>query len=282
MAQRISSSNNNSSSSILVLEKTIRLLNRFDSGHPEWGVTELSRELHINKSTVSKILSTLVAHRYLSQNLENRKYRLGLRLFELGSLVTDQMDLQKVALPYMEELNKQFQETVHLVVMDNFEIVYINKVESPQSLRIGTRVGGRLPAYCTGVGKVLLAALSPEEMEIFLNKTPLKKFAPNSITDPEKLKETLNQIRTQGFAMDNEEFSEGLMCVAAPIFNYTCKEIAAVSISGPTHRIKERNLEHLVAQVKTKAQKISRQLGFYEQRRMEGSSLKSSTNPNLR
>lgn len=253
---------NPSSNSILVLEKTMRLLSRFDASHPEWGVTELSRDLGINKSTISKILSTLEFHRYVTQNPENRKYRLGLRFFEIGSLVADQMDLQKVALRFMEELNRKVEETVHLVVMDNFEIVYINKVESPQSLRIGTRVGGRLPAYCTGVGKVLLAALSPEELKLYLRKYPLKRFTANTITQAEKLKAALEEIRLLGYAMDNEEFSEGLMCVAAPIYNYSQKVIAATSISGPTKRMREKNIEELIVQIKTMANQISRELGY--------------------
>jgi DNA-binding IclR family transcriptional regulator len=247
---------------ILVLEKAIRLLGRFDADRTEWGVTELSRELEINKSTVSKILTTFENNRFLVKNSENRKYRLGLRLFELGSLVADQMDLQKVAYPYMEELNRKVKETVHLVVMDDFEIVYINKVESLQSLRIGTRVGGRLPAYCTGVGKVLLAALPSKELNLFLKKNPLKRFTTNTITDPEKLKESLTQIRVQGYALDLEEFSQGLMCVASPIFNYSQKEIGAISISGPSQRMQEKNLEYLIALMKSTAQQISRRLGY--------------------
>lgn len=249
---------------ILVLEKAMNLLSRFDSSRAEWGVTELSKDLDINKSTVSKILSTLENHRYLVKNTGNRKYKLGLRLFELGSLVASQLDLQKEALVYMEELNKKGGETVHLVVMDDFDIVYINKVESPQSLHIGTRVGGRLPAHCTGVGKVLLAALSPEELNIFLKKRPLRRFTPNTIIDPEHLKEGLAQIRAQGYALDNEEFNGGLMCVAAPIKNYSQKIIGAISISGPTNRIREKNLEKLISMVKSTAQKISRCLGFTE------------------
>ena len=164
----------------------------------------------------------------------------------------------------MEELNKKVGETVHLVVMDDFDIVYINEVESSQSLRIGTRVGGRLPAHCTGVGKVLLAALSPEELNIFLKKRPLKRFTSRTISDPESLKEALSQIRAQGYALDNEEFSGGLMCVAAPIKNYSQKIIGAISISGPAHRIHEKNLEDLISLVKSTAQKISRRLGFIE------------------
>jgi DNA-binding IclR family transcriptional regulator len=246
---------------ILVLEKAMNLLSRFDSSRAEWGVTELSKDLDINKSTVSKILSTLENHRYLVKNAENRKYKLGLRLFELGSLVASQLDLQKEALVYMEELNKKVGETVHLVVMDDFDIIYINKVESAQSLRIGTRVGGRLPAHCTGVGKVLLAALSPEELNIFLKKRPLKRFTPSTITDPEDLRKALAQIRAQGYALDNEEFNGGLMCAAAPIKNYSQKIIGAISISGPTNRIREKNLENLISMVKSIAQKISQRLG---------------------
>lgn len=270
MGQRSFPANENFSfNSILVLEKTIRLLNRFDAGQPEWGVTELSRDLRINKSTVSKILSTLEFHRYLTQNPENRKYRLGLRFFELGFLVADQMDLQKIAFPIMEELSKKVQETVHLVIMDEFEIVYINKVETSQSLRIGTRVGGRLPAYCTGVGKVLLAGLSQEEMKKFIQQTPLKKLTPRTVTSPERLKESLDQIRNQGYAIDNEEFSQGLVCVAAPIYNHSRKTIAAISISGPTNRMKEKNLEKLISMIKNTAREISRQLGFNNEPRSE-------------
>lgn len=262
MSAKEPSKNSASSSPILVLEKTFRLLGSFDAEHREWGVTELSKKLAINKSTVSKILSMLETYRFLSKDRETRKYGLGLRLFELGSLVTDQMDLQRVALPHMEELNKKVGETVHLVVMDNFEIVYINKVESPQSLRIVTRVGGRLPAYCTGVGKVLLAALSPEELDRFLRKTPLKKYTRHTVTDPNKLKETLAQIRLKGYALDLEEFSIGLMCVAAPIFNFLKKEVAALSISGPTHRVQDRGLEYFVSLVKKTAHQISQRLGY--------------------
>ena len=151
-----------------------------------------------------------------------------------------------MALPYMEELNKRVGETIHLVVMDGFEIVYINKVESVQSLRIATRVGGRLPAYCTGVGKVLLAALSPQELNLFLKSAPLRKLTGNTIMDPEKLKESFIRIRSQGYALDLEEFSQGLICVAAPLFNYSQKEIGAISISGPSHRMKEKKIEYLI------------------------------------
>ncbi len=246
---------------ILVLEKAISLLGRFDGSHPEWGVTELSKELQINKSTVSKIISTLENHGYLGKNTETRKYRLGLRLFELGSLVASQLDLQKEALACMEELNKDVEETIHLVVMNDFDIVYINKVESPGGLRISTRVGGRLPAHCTGVGKILLAALSPEELRIFLKKRPLKKFTSNTITNPEVLRKALEEVRTQGYAVDNEEFSGGLTCVAAPVKNYSDKTIGAISISGSTHRLREKDLEELICRLKNTAQKISQRLG---------------------
>jgi IclR family transcriptional regulator, KDG regulon repressor len=249
---------------ILVLEKAISLLGRFDGNRPEWGVTELSKELRINKSTVSKIISTLENHGFLGKNTETRKYRLGLRLFELGSLVAAQLDLQKEALACMEELNKKVEETIHLVVMNDFDIVYINKVEGPGGLRISTRVGGRLPAHCTGVGKILLAALSPEELRLFLKKRPLKKFTSSTITDPEILKQSLDAVREQGYALDNEEFSGGLTCVAAPIKNYSDKIIGAISISGSTHRLREKNLESLISQLKKTAQKVSQRLGSNE------------------
>ncbi len=249
---------------ILVLEKAISLLSRFDGNRPEWGVTELSNELRINKSTVSKIISTFENHGLLTKNSETRKYRLGLRLFELGSLVASQLDLQKEALACMEELSRLVGETIHLVVMNDFDIIYINKVESPGSLRIGTRVGGRLPAHCTGVGKILLAALSPEERKIFFKKRPLKKFTPNTITDPKILQQALDEASVQGYALDNEEFSGGLMCVAAPIKNYSEKIIGAISISGSIHRLREKNLENLIAQTKNTAQKISQRLGSNE------------------
>ncbi len=249
--------------SILVLEKAIHLLECFDIDHKEFGVRELSKETGINKSTVSRILSTLANNRLLIKPPKNGKYRLGIRLFELGTLVSSNMDLQKEALPFMEELSAKVEETVLLVVMDDFEVVYINKVESSQSLRAISRVGGRLPAHCTGVGKVLLAALSPEELNTFLlTKVPIKSFTQNTITRPEKLRKVLDQIRLQGYALDNEEYSEGLMCVAGPIFNHSGTVVGAISISGPTKRMKKKKIKTLISLVKTAAAGISNQLGF--------------------
>lgn len=246
------------------VDRALQILEVFSEKRKELGVTEIANILDIHKSTVFGLLATLENRGYLEQNPESGKYRLGLKLFELGNLVQAGMDLRETAAPIISRLVEEYGETVHLVICEKGEVVYIDKKESDDSaFRILSYVGRRLPMYCTGVGKCLLAYLPEETVNLVLEKE-LVPFTPNTITDPEKLRAELQEIKSKGYAFDFEEIEMGLRCVAAPIKNHKGEVIAAISLSGPSIRMDDKRMQELVVPVKESALEISRKLGYYE------------------
>jgi DNA-binding IclR family transcriptional regulator len=167
-----------------------------------------------------------------------------------------------VAAPYIQELLDEMGETVHLVVIDKLEVLYIDKRESAQSLRIASMVGMRLPAHCTGVGKVLMAHLPPEKRRELIETKGLPRFTKNTLTDEEALEDELTRVRIQGFAIDNEEIMDSLRCVAAPIRDQTGKVISALSLSGPVSRLRGERFEEAIRRVTETASRISAGLGY--------------------
>lgn len=225
-------------------------------------LTELSRRLSLHKSTTHRLLSSLIQRKYVDQDPETGKYRLGLKVFEIGSLVFNKMELRVEARPFLEELMQKTLETVHLVILDEGQAIYIDKVESPQKIRMYSEIGKRTPLHCTSVGKALLAYLPEPELNRILRDLDYRRFTPNTITSAEELKEHLARVRSQGFAIDDAEHEEGIRCVAAPIFNYTGKVIATISVSGPTIRVTRERLNELIPIVMEVSQRISRRLGY--------------------
>lgn len=226
------------------------------------GLSNISRELGLNKSTIHSLVTTLEKLGYVQQDQVSGKYALGLKLFELGQIVHANMDLRTIAMPHLHSLARKYQETAHLAVLSEGEVVYIDKVDSPRSIRIISQVGGRNPAHCTGVGKVLLAGLPEEERARMVGDKKLRRFTANTITDPDKLKLHLDQVRLKGFAQDQEEIEIGLSCVAAPIKNHRGAVIAAISVSGPSGRIANDNISNMTDDVIDTARLISEQLGY--------------------
>lgn len=243
------------------VDRALQILGVFSSRRRELGVTEIANELNIHKSTVFGLLATLENRGFIQQNKETGKYKLGLKLFELGNLVQEGMDLRTIAAPYIAHLVEKHGETVHLVIHDQGEVIYIDKRDNQSNIRIISRVGSRLPMHCTGVGKCLLAYLPPEEIDNVISKG-LHPFTPNTITDPERLKNELEKIRINGYSFDMEEIEMGLRCVAAPIRDYSGEVIAAISLSGPSIRMDEKKMEELVNSIKETAEKISQNLGY--------------------
>ncbi|MDR7869179.1 MAG: IclR family transcriptional regulator [Sporomusaceae bacterium] len=226
------------------------------------GLSNISRGLGLSKSTTHSLISTMEQLGYVHQDQISGKYALGLKIFELGQVVHASMDLRTIAMPYLHSLAQKYQETVHLAVLSRGEVVYIDKVDSPHSIRIISHVGGRNPAHCTGVGKVLLAGLPEEEMERVIRDKKLQRFTPNTVTDPVKLKAHLAKVRQEGYAEDREEIEIGLSCVAAPLKNHRGVVIAAISLSGPTGRVANGNIHDLTTDVVDAARLISAQLGY--------------------
>jgi DNA-binding IclR family transcriptional regulator len=223
-------------------------------------LADLARDLELSRSTVHGLLATMRHHGFVAQDATGQ-YVLGIKLFELGTVAVSRLDLRAIAGPVLQRLVDEIQETVHLVIGDNLEVVYIDKRESPQSMRIVSQVGHRLPAYCTGVGKVLLAFKPPEDLDRLLAGATLRPQTGNTITDKELLKTHLAQIRNRGYALDNEEIIEGLRCIAAPIRDHTGQVVAALSISGPSIRLKPDKVEDMIPKVIEAATDISHQLG---------------------
>ncbi|MDI6600823.1 MAG: IclR family transcriptional regulator [Thermoanaerobacteraceae bacterium] len=252
----------NDSYNVQVLERTVKVLEVMAKYPYGMALTDISRDVNLNKSTVFRILATLQYYGYIMQDNDG-KYKLGYKFLELSSAVMERLDIRKIAHPYLDELSRITGEVVHLVILDGYEGVYIDKVDnSSGTIRMYSQVGKHIPLHCTGVGKVLLAAMSVEEVEKVIGLKGLPKRTENTITDAGKLFEELQKIKEQGYAIDDIENEEGIRCVAAPILNYHGETIAAVSISGPTLRVTRERVPELVHLLKDYTLDISRELGY--------------------
>jgi IclR family KDG regulon transcriptional repressor len=229
----------------------------------ELGVTELAECAGIHKSTVYRFLNSLKDLGYVHQNVSNEKYSLTLKLFELGSYVLGRMELWEQAHPILEQLAEQTHETIHLAVLDDGRLVYLGKIESTQALRVSmsSRIGQSAPTYCTGVGKLLLAHLPPEQLERILAREGLKRFTDHTITDRSLLSKELESVRQYGFALDDEEHEIGVRCVAAAVRNNHGSTIAALSISMPSVRLPDSEIPRYRELVTKAAEEISRKIG---------------------
>lgn len=231
------------------------------SRHAELGVAEINKELGINRSSVFKMLYTLEKGGYL-QKTANAKYKLGIKFAHYGAIVLERQDEVAIAKPFLQSLRDRFNETTHLAILDNdFNIIFIDKELSNSTIQMSSRIGAKLPAHCTANGKALLAGNLTPESEAVLRTLPLRRSNANTITDNEVLLAELKRIRAQGYAIDAEESEVGLTCYSAPLFNIHGTAIAAISISGPTKRMKQ-NKKALIAAVKEAAAQISKELGY--------------------
>jgi len=247
---------------IKVLNKSFSILNIFLEQKSPISMTEISRKLNFNLSTVQRIIETLRYGGYIEQDPISQKYQLGLKLLELGMAKFHQISLIKEATPYLKELVGKFNETVHLGILEDIDVLYLAKEESSQIVRMVSYVGSRAPVHCTGLGKVLLAHLPLSKRKNTLDKIKLSRRTKNTITDRECLEIELDRIEKEGFALDKEENEKDVSCIAAPIRNYQGRVIAAVSISGPSYRINEKNQKQLKKEIITTCQKISSRIGF--------------------
>ena len=234
------------------------------SATPKCGVSELARTLNCQKGTVFRLLNTLKNEGYITQDEENEKYSLTLKLFKIGSSTVNNLDFNKAALPIITRLSQVSSETIHLCTIENDQLVYIQKIESTYALKVTmlSRIGESTPFYCTGVGKVLLAYQNIEKIQQYIQNTKFQKFTDHTIVDPYDLTLELERIRATGIAHDNEEHELGVKCVAAPIFNQSGNVIAALSISGPSVRMIDEKLKLMRELVKNAAFEISAKIGY--------------------
>jgi IclR family KDG regulon transcriptional repressor len=251
---------------VQTIERASNILDLVAKSSQGVSIRDLSDELKLPKGTVHRLLLSLAYFGYIKQDVKTKKYLLGLKLLELGNLIINQLDLRKLAEPLLKELVESTRETVHMVIIDNNEVVYIDKIETEQStggLKMSSMVGSRNPAHSSAVGKVLLSYYLDEEIDNFIKEKGLPPKTLRTITDPLQLKEQLMIINKQGYAIDDEENEAGIRCVAAPIFNDKGKAVSAISLSGPAFRVTKKLIQDsLKKEIMKTALEISKRLGF--------------------
>jgi DNA-binding IclR family transcriptional regulator len=227
------------------------------------GVMALSKELNLAKSTVHRLLHSLISRDFVYQDEENERYYLSMKLAQVSAKMIDHLDIRKIARPFIEGLSEQINEVVHVCIRDGNEVVYIDKVESKRTIRMYSQIGKRAMLHCTGVGKILLSGLPDQKISEIIDTVGLPKFTENTLTTKEAFFEEIQSIRQHGYAYDREEHEEGIYCISAPIYDYTDKIIAGFSISGPIDRIKEGiEHHHYKTHLLDTSHQISERLGY--------------------
>lgn len=250
---------------IQAVSHALDLLEQFHDDVDELGVTELSKRLKLHKNNVFRLLATLESRGYIEQNKATENYRLGLKSLELGQTFIKQMGLLRQAKPILEKVVADCNETSYVAIFKEGYSVYLDVVETDLTVRVVSRVGSRLPAYCTASGKVHLAFMSDEEVDAVLPQRELKGYTPNTFTNRDELKKELKKVAEQGYAIDNEELDAGVRCLAAPIRDYTRRIVGAVSISGPAMRLTDERLEkELIPLILEASEELSTRLGFHK------------------
>jgi DNA-binding IclR family transcriptional regulator len=248
-----------------LMKSLIKVLDIIDAVAEEGkaGIRELASQLGFPPSTIHRILSTLVARGYFSQDPATKQYALSVRFLELGTMVQDQFHLTSIARPHLKRLMLEAKESVNLAIQAGDKVVYLDHVKSDYSmLRLFTRPGAQAPLYCTGVGKLFLSRMDERELDTYLRTTERIPFTPHTLVDAQDIRMELQQIRNQGYSVDNEEMEEGVRCVGSLIMDHTENPAGAVSISGAAMRITADRIELIGKMVKECTREISMQMGF--------------------
>ena len=244
------------------INKALDVLEFLSANDGEIGIVEISKQLNMGLSTVHRILATLKSRNYIIQNPKTAKYRLGIKLFELGCEVQSTKNLIKMVRPYLRELSRITNETANLAILEDKEVIYLDTIESSETLRTEIRQGTRTPAHCTALGKCLLASLTDSDFEqLYRRDEQITSLTPQSISSWSELKRELNKVKEQGYALDLEEYKVGIHCVGVPIFNGKGEAIAAISITGPASRFTGEKMEETKNQLLMISKDISK--AFY-------------------
>src|SRR5690625_2319801 len=244
------------------VERALRILDLFDEYETELRITDISERMILHKSTVHSLLKTLRKHEYIEQNPENGKYRLGLKLFERGNFVIRSLDLRTVAKEHLIDLSRRTGQTIHLVILDGQEGVYIDKVESSAATVLYSRIGRRVPIHSSSVGKALVAFQNPDELERILTDYKYVQQTPKTITSREDFLEEVKKIRKQGYAVDNEENEPGVCCIEILVWYHTGEVIAAICSSRTATQLPNEELTKTVVALKEVSMQISKRLGY--------------------
>lgn len=247
---------------IASVQRALDILNLFDGAHSELGNAEIARSLNLDPGTAAGLVYTLKANRYLDQNPENRKYRLGLKIAERAAALFDNLDLRKVSQPHLEELHDWCGESVNMAVLDGPVVVYIERIMGRHSLGIRSELGKHAPVHSTALGKAIAAFLPESELSNLLEDYNFFPITPYTITGRAAFEAELVKVRACGYAVDEQENELGGRCVGAPIFDHRGLPLAALSVSVPIQRLAVEQTAVYGSRLKETGLQISQRIGF--------------------
>jgi DNA-binding IclR family transcriptional regulator len=246
---------------ITALQRGLRLLHLFSEAPRGLTAKQVASLSRLPVSTVHRFLANLVTAGFLNRDGEGT-HSLGIACFSIGQAALGQLDIRRLSLPYLRELNQQTRETIHLTVRHGLSAVYVEKLDSPEPLRIHSRIGAAVPLYCTAVGKVMLAYMPEDEQQRILPDLNLQRQTSNSVGNLQELKTELHRVRKNGYACDLEENERHIRCVAAPIWDHTGSVQSSLSITAPTVRMPVARLRQLAPMIQRAGLQVSAELGY--------------------
>lgn len=249
--------------SIQSVDRALKILALFTHRHPVRGISEISRILGLPKGTAHGLIRTLLQQGFLEQNISTRKYRLGLKIFELGIILSGTLELNQKAAGPVNQLAKRVQLLSRVAIWDGDSVVItLNTHPRPRAV-FPYQIGPRVHAYCSAVGKAVLAFLEQNQLEEYLNHTELIAFTATTITDKKRLLEDLRKTRERGYSIDREEAVQGLGCIGAPIFEGGKSVVGSISLSGAVSRVLGERVEVLTEELLKTSSEISQYLGYF-------------------
>jgi len=248
------------------LDRAVSVLEVLGQSDAPLSLAEICQRMHLHKSTAHRSLMVLERSALIERTQENR-FRLGLKLYELGNRAVEQIDLRARVQPFFRRLATQVGETVHLSVLQKTSVVYLDKVEPNRRVCMSSKIGTSNPVYCTSMGKAMLAFQPEEVIEQIVAKIRFVRYTPKTLNSRETLLKALERVRRRGYAIDDEEIELGVRCVGAPIFNENHRAIAAVSVSGPASRITVQSVPAIAEHVLRCCREISSSIGLNTKKR---------------
>jgi len=248
------------------LERGLAILSTFKSDRPVLGVSELGREIGLSRSTTHRYVATLAMLGYLQQDPTTKKYQLGPRVLDLGFSAIHSMELREISAPHLQQLSDQTGFTVNMAILDGSDIVYIERCRSSRAgqreIDLNLHIGSRLPAYCTSMGKILLAYQPRSEREVLIENVDLRPRGPNTLTARRALRAELERVRALGLAINNEELAYGLRSIAAPVLSQSGEIVAAINLAVHSSMVSmEELVERLGDSLRRTAADISARIG---------------------
>lgn len=237
------------------LDKSLSILEYFKERNKEWGVRELAKELDMSHSVVYRILTTFEKHGFLSQNEDNSKYRLGLKFWQYGLIIEDQINFRDLIQPLMDKLSQKVEETVYLTILDKLEGLSIGISHSDQSIKFDITIGTRKRLYAGAANKVIMAFLSEEQQNEII-ENGLQEYANNAANDPDELRASLAKIKEQRWSLTDSEYTKDVVGVAVPLFDNTNTIFGSLNVAGPKYRISDEKIKFILEELEYSRKEI--------------------------